>query len=185
MRVRIALAALGALTLGGCGGNGDGGNQQASASVDGEGGVGGAGGATAKTQIRPGQWEMRTEVKAITGPGVPAGAADAAKAQNTTVTTCISEEQAKNSDATTFTGKQNPNCTAEGFEANGGRISGTMTCKGENGQPGVWMAMNGTFAAERYDLDMKMKVGGPAQGMTVETRTSGRRIGECPAGTKA
>ena len=182
MRVRIALAALGALALGGCGGNGDGGDQQASASVDGE---GGAGDATAKTQIRPGQWEMRTEVKAITGPGVPAGAADAAKAQNTTILTCISEEQARNSDAKIFTGKQDPNCTSEGFEANDGRISGTMTCKGQNGQPGVSMAMNGTFAAERYDLDMKMEMGGPAQGMTVETKTSGRRIGECPAGTKA
>ncbi|QAY76174.1 DUF3617 domain-containing protein [Sphingosinicella sp. BN140058] len=182
MKLRIALAAMSVAALAGCGGGGGDkadGNQQRAA-VDGTGGISGE-----AIQVRPGQWEMRTEVKAVSGPGVPAGAVEAMKAQKTTVTTCITEEQAKTSDPKMFTGKQNPNCKAEGFKASGGKIDGTLTCKGENGQPGVTMTMAGTFEAERYDLQMKMKMGGPEQGMTIETATSGRRIGECPAGAKS
>jgi hypothetical protein len=164
MSVRTALVVAGMLSLGGCGSGG---------------------GSDTSGQIRAGQWEMRSEVKSISGPGVPAGAADMMKAQATTVTTCISEEQARTSNADIFTGKQNPNCTAEGFKASGGKIDGTLTCKAQNGQPGMAMTMAGTFAAENYDIDIKMKMSGPQEGMTIETKTLGRRIGDCPATPKA
>ena len=188
MRLAITLATA-LLALGACGGGTDKGDgnaadsRQAAADKGGNGSSGGGLAARPDVRLRPGRWEMKTSVAAINAPGMPKGVADMMKSQDTTVTTCISEEEANRSDSNIFTGKKDANCSSEGFQAKAGRLSGTVTCKGENGQGTMTMTMDGAFAPERYDVQTRMKMDGVGGGMVVESKTSGRRIGECAPGT--
>ena len=176
MTGRIAMTMAGLLALGACGGDGDrddasgeaGKARVESVAKDGE------------MRLRPGQWEMKTEIAKVSAPGMPAGAAEMMKTAPTTVTTCISEQEAN--DPNVFTGKKDPNCNTDGFSAAGGKVSGTITCAAEAGGQGkLTMAMEGEFKPDSYALETRMTTEGEGAQMTIESRTSGRRLGDCPA----
>ena len=191
--IRNSAAAAGLLALAACGGGGEGksgGNEagasdpsaNAASAADGGGNTGGT--ASAAMQLQPGQWEMTTQTVNVSIPGLPAGAADMMKTGPITVKTCITEEQAQKPSADLFAGKTAPNCKQEGFTAAGGKVNGTMTCSG--GDTGATaMKMEGQFGPTQYDITMATKTQAEGRDMTMEIRSSGRRLGECPAGAKA
>jgi hypothetical protein len=181
--IRISAMTAGLLALAACGGGGEsrnGGNE--AAAVEGSGNA--AGSESAGVQLQPGQWEMTQQTVNVSVPGMPAGAADMMKTGPITVKTCITEEQAQKPSADIFSGKTDPNCKQEGFSAEGGKVSGTVTCSGGDTGTTV-MKMDGKFGPTEYDIAMEMKTQAQGADMTMEVRSSGRRIGECPAGVKA
>ena len=127
---------------------------------------------------------MKTEVNA---PGMPAEVAAMMKSQAATATTmCISEEEANRSDANLFTGKMDKNCTTEGFEAKRGRVKGTITCNATAGEGKMTMEVDGAFKRESYEVTTRMDMQGMGgEAMKMETKVTGRRLGDCPAGAKA
>jgi hypothetical protein len=135
-------------------------------------------------QLRPGQWETTTQILSMEAPGVPAEATKAVTDEKTTVATCITPEQAAKPDASFLSGQQGANCSYSDFDMSGGKVRGRISCQNKDAPGSMTMAMSGTYAEEEYDFGMDMELRGdaPGQSMTMKARTSGRRVGECPAG---
>lgn len=135
-------------------------------------------------QLRPGQWETTTQILSMEAPGVPPEATKAVTDNKTTVATCITPEQAAKPDAAFLSGQQGADCTYSDFDMSGGKVRGRISCKNQNAPGSMTMAMSGTYAEEEYDFGMDMELRGdaPGQTMTMKARTTGRHIGECPAG---
>ena len=135
-------------------------------------------------RLRGGQWEMRTEVSRISAPGLPARVAEMMMTQPSTATRCISAREANSADAGLFTVNRDPNCSAEGVSVVGGKVRGKIACKRADGAGRMTTTVSGRLAPDRYDLETRMKSEGAGAPITIESRTTGRRIGDCPAGAE-
>ena len=185
MTGRIAMTMAGLLALGACGGGGNGDEASGNASTSERAAAGETAALGSDVRIRAGQWETRTEVTNVSAPGMPAGVAEMMKTKPVTGTSCITEEEANDSGADLFSGKKDENCDTKGFKAAGGRVSGTITCRAEDGGQGAMtMTMDGEFKPDSYALNSKMKTEGEGTAMTIESKITGRRIGDCPAESK-
>lgn len=166
----------GLLALGACGGGdkdaGDAGENAARAANSSP---------SAGVQLQPGEWEMTQHTLDISAPGMPAGAADMMKPGPVSVKTCITPEQAQKPGAELFSGETDSSCKQEGFKAAGGEVSGTVTCSGDGGGKTV-MKMDGDFSPTQFDIHMEMVVEAQGTQMTTKMRSTGKRIGDCPAG---
>ena len=134
-------------------------------------------------KIEPGQWEATNEIISASAPGVPADALKSMVGQKSTVSNCITPEQAAKPSANFLAAQQNNNCTYQDWNMDGGKMTGTMTCEG-GGMPGkVIMNMSGDYGPTAYNLDMNMNTTGLPGGMTmtIKAKTTGRRVGECTA----
>lgn len=134
----------------------------------------------ANVRISPGLWESTSEVLNVTAPNLPREVQNRMKGPSTTTRHCITPEQASRPDAN-FLATRQDNCAYRDFTMRAGRMQGTMVCSGD-GMPGETTAtMNGQYGSESYDMRMRMEMAGPADStMTIETRASGRRLGDCP-----
>ena len=130
-------------------------------------------------KITPGQWEATNEILSVSAPGMPP---DITKQmlRKTTVLNCITPEQAENPDANFLAAQKDSNCTYQDWSMENGRMSGTMTCTGEGAPGQMKMQMQGQYAPNNYSMDMTMEAGGGGMNMTIKSRTSGRRVGDCP-----
>lgn len=126
--------------------------------------------------LRPGEWELTTEVVEMNIPGLPAGVMPKEAMQKTTLKTCLKPEQTGKPDASFFSGQKNPNCTYEGFEMTAGTVKGTISCPSAQGTQK--MTLTGQYQPESYDMRMDME----SERMTMKMHTAGKRLGECPAG---
>jgi Tfp pilus assembly protein PilP len=131
-------------------------------------------------KMRPGQWEATQEILSATAPGMPAEAMRQMVGNKTTVSSCVTPEQADKPSANFLAGQKNNNCTYEDFSMENGRMTGTMTCSG-GGVPGkVVMKVAGDYSPLAYQMDMDMNIAAaPGMNMVVKARTVGRRTGEC------
>src|ERR1044072_8088929 len=140
----------------------------------------------ATVQMQPGQWETKVEVLSMDMPdmkGMPPQLAAQLREQlmkPRTVTSCMSEEDAKQGPSKAFTGDSK--CKFEKYEMSGGTIAATMVCPGPQGD--MRMQMNGNFAAETFTVEQAMDMTGPTGAMHTKARVTGKRIGDCPAGAK-
>ena len=142
-----------------------------------------AGGAAAKLQ--PGQWETKVEISDIDMPGVPPAMAKTLGetmkgAAATTVTNCITPEEAARPQGKVFGGGNSDQCRYEKFTMGGGRMEGTLVCKDADRGGSMTMTTNGTFTATSFAIDNDMKMEGGPQAMTMKARVNGKRLGECP-----
>lgn len=130
-------------------------------------------------RISPGLWESSTEVVDVTAPNLPREIQRRMKAPKSRERHCITPEQAARPDAN-FLATRQSDCTYQDFSMRDGRMQGTMICSGR-GLPGPATArMEGEYGSDRYDMRMRMEMSGPADArMTIVTRASGRRIGDC------
>jgi hypothetical protein len=131
-------------------------------------------------KMRPGQWEATNEVVSASAPGMPAEAMKGMVGQKTTVSNCVTPEQAEKPSANFLAGQKNSSCTYQDFSMDDGRMTGTMNCA-MPGMPGqTVMKMEGKYSPVAYEMDMDMNVGMPGGAkMNVKARTTGRRTGEC------
>lgn len=135
-----------------------------------------------KVQLKPGQWEGRFTVQAIDMPDAPAGMQDQMKSMmsKTAHRYCITPEQAANPSGDMFAAQDNKDCTYGGFDASGGKVQGQLSCKSQGGTMNA--TLSGTYAPERYGMDMDMKMAGGPKGttMAITARSEGKWIGpEC------
>ncbi len=132
-------------------------------------------------KIQPGQWEATNEIVSATAPGMPAGVLDQMVGQKTTVQNCITPEQAAKPSANFLAAQENSNCTYQGWSMERGRMTGTMTCEGGEMPGKMVMKMDGRYGSTSYDMNMRMETTGLPNNMsmTINARTSGRRIGDC------
>jgi hypothetical protein len=189
MRQWIGYAA--ALALAGCGGGGGGdankaagGNEGAGAEAGGnagagaEAGGGGSGGSGGSASLQPGQWEITTNVTRITVPGMPAGMSPPMPPP-TTVRACLTAAQAAQPGAGFLSGSgEAQGCTYESNSISGGRIQAVVQCN----QQGTTMrsTMTGQFTADSYEVNQQVETSAQGQNMQMESRTTGRRTGDCP-----
>lgn len=177
MRIRTSIATIGLVALAACGSSDTSkGNGSATATAP-------AGGGGTTVKLQPGEWEMTMETLKVDAPGMPPQVAAAMKKQpRATSRDCMTAEEAEGPKAEMFKGANGANCKQEGFVWSGGRIQGTTTCTGEKGVGKMSMTMAGQYSPTSMDVTMKMITEAAGTPMTIETRMTGRRIGECPAG---
>jgi hypothetical protein len=190
MTTRTAMAAAALVALAACGksgqqsqSNGSGGNGSATATAPAQGGGSAPPAAAARSRLNPGQWEVTVEMAMN---GMPADVARMMKGTKVTSRSCITPEEANRPNGNIFAGQKANGCTYQDFAVTGGRIHGTMSCAGESGRGGhMTMTMDGSYGGDSFDVRTKMDAtGGQGTAMSVDSRTVGRRIGDCPAGMK-
>jgi hypothetical protein len=176
MRIASFVTAAGLLALAACGGpdkadgNGSASKQGSAASAGGD------------VKLEPGEWEMAIETVNVSAPGLPPTVVASMKQPRVTDRTCMTQEEANRPKADMFAGSAGSNCKQEGFTWAGGRMKGTTTCTAAGGKGKVTMAMDGQYSAQSMDINMKMTTEAAGTPMTVESRMTGRRVGDCPAG---
>ncbi len=149
---------------------------------------------TSKT-INPGQWTVSTEVLSVDMPGMPAEASQMKDAMTKAMIgkknlseSCVTKEQAEKPPAEMFSGKGAASCSFDKFSIDNGEMNAIMKCAGPNGSPGsMTMKMQGQYGGDSYDISSEMTMsgmpGGPAgAAMTIKSRSTGKRTGECKAG---
>ena len=134
----------------------------------------------AKVQLKPGQWEGRFTVQDIDMPQAPADVKDQMKRvmSQTSLRYCVTPEQAANPSGEMFAAQENKNCAYRDFSAEGGKVTGQVSCKSEGGV--MTAAMSGSYAPESYAMDLDMKMEGGPNAMAMTARSEGKWIGpEC------
>ncbi|WP_066480430.1 MULTISPECIES: DUF3617 domain-containing protein [unclassified Sphingomonas] len=139
--------------------------------------------ASGAMRLNPGEWETTVEVVDIDIPGMPKGGphSDVMKVMReakTTVTNCVTPEEAENPESGVFTGS-NGQCRYERFRMGGGRIDGTLACRGKDGGGDMRMSVNGTFSDTAFALDNAMETRMGDSVMKMRAKVSGKRIGAC------
>lgn len=140
--------------------------------------------AGAPAKLQPGQWETKVEVAEIEMPGVPPAVAEQLKntmksAAATTVTNCVTPEEAERPQGKLFGGTGNE-CRYRDFTMGGGRMKGTLVCNDAARGGSMTMTTAGTFTATSFAIDNDMLMEGGPQAMTMKARVTGKRLGECP-----
>lgn len=172
MRLPVPVAAC--LLLAGCGGGGEAPANMTRDAVSAE---------VADVRVAPGQWEQRSEILSVEGPDMPRELAARLQRPRPPFSYCITPEQAAEparvSDAIA---RPQAGCAVRGFTMSGGRMEGRMVCR--EGAPGqVSTAMSGTYSPDGFDYTSRIEMPPPIGDGVVrlEVRTTGRRIGPCPA----
>jgi hypothetical protein len=131
--------------------------------------------------IQPGEWEVASAVTGVSAPNLPILARNRMIGPRGRARGCITPEQAARPDAGFLAGPGRNNCSFGDFAMTGGRITGIMRCTEPSG--GITTArMTGDYARDGYRLDMTIETPAPdGATMRIDTRTIGRRIGDCPA----
>lgn len=179
--MRHFVVAAAALSLGACGGhgganqadaaNGAAGTPMASSSPSASSSSSPSGG----LPMQPGAWEMAIQMQMPDMP--PEMRARMGRQGNFNQRVCLTAEQLSNSNRIFLAGRSDSNgthCDSTGLRIGGGRIEGSISCTGHNGQP-VRMTMNGTLGATEYELDQRIQ--GP-QG-ELASHVVARRVGDC------
>lgn len=143
-------------------------------------------------KLEPGEWEATQEILDVQMTGLPKDApANAMKqmiGQKNTIKHCITPEQAANPGADFLSAQKDAKCTYTNMDMSGGTINGAMTCGAPNNPKAVMkMTLKGTYQPASYAMAMEMESQGMQGGMAMKMKikSSGKRIGDCPAGGSA
>ena len=136
-----------------------------------------AGNEAAETvRIAPGLWEIRSAVTAARGANLPILVRDRLVGPRPTRRLCISAAQAADA---SFLAQRPGDCVQQGVRLQGGRLTGTMTCRRPGVGPGT-VSLRGAYEPARYALRMEMADRMPdGTTLRLDIVTSGRRIGDC------
>ncbi len=184
MRHAIAAAAI-SLSLASCGSGNEAGNAGAGNIAENRETAAADGGSTGSgaAAFQPGQWEVRAEVVRLdmrNVPNMPAGATPPMPPP-TTITYCMTPEQAQRPDANSLTANtRDSGCTYQNFSMGNGRIQGIVQCNTQGAQ--MRTAIDGRFTATSYEMTQQAQVTTSGITTDMEARTTGRRLGDCPAG---
>jgi hypothetical protein len=176
MRRRFAWAAAFLFAAAGCGGGG--GDDEAGGNA-GTADRNAVAADLARVQVRPGLWEVSSEVLSASQPGIPVELAERMKGPRGAARHCITPEQAARPNAA-FLGRQRTGqCNNGDFAMRDGRMAGTMTCRAPDGAE-TRVRVSGTYAPETFDMRMNVETPGFGGGtLALAVRQSGRRVGEC------
>jgi hypothetical protein len=132
-------------------------------------------------RFQPGEWETKVEVVNAEIPGVPPAMAEQmrkAMTINTSVTDCMTPEQAERPSEGLFARDQGE-CRFDRYDMRGGRIDGAMTCTSA-GEGTARITMQGSYTPTSFEMRNTVDASrGGGQAMKMESRVTGRRLGEC------
>lgn len=178
MKIATCIAAIGLASLTACGSSDKAGEKDK-----------GAPAASAPTgalvKLQPGQWEMTMQAISVDAPGLPPGIADTLKARTSTNLTCITPEEANGPKGDVFGGGKDADCKQEGFSWAGGRVQGKTTCVGKDGAGKTVVQIDGQYGGQSMDVKMNMAMEMQGKTITIASRMTGRRVGDCPAGKES
>lgn len=132
--------------------------------------------------IEPGLWRVASEVMSARGDNLPRAAKARIEAHRRSVSSCVTAAEAARPEVNFLRRQRDGHCSYRGFSLRSGRMRGRMRCTG-GGLPGaVTSEMDGRYRPDSYELTMVMTSTGMPEGanMVIETRTLGRRLGDCP-----
>lgn len=133
-----------------------------------ENGSAAAGGSSSGVAMQPGEWEMT-----MTAEGAPA-----MPPQRICVTQAMADQSAADMVSGGATTTPNGmNCDRSGISVVGGRITGSATCTGPQGNTTI--AMDGQINPTDYNIRQQITIAG----RTMSTNITARRTGECTAST--
>jgi hypothetical protein len=140
--------------------------------------AGGGGGGAVAASFAPGLWETTTVVLSMNVPNMPQGFRPPMPPA-TTVRHCLTPEQVSRPPADFMSGGgESGGCTYRDFAMANGRIRGTVQCGADGGA--MRMTMDGSFTPTRYEMNQQVETSGQGMTMNIESRTTGRRVGDCP-----
>jgi hypothetical protein len=132
-----------------------------------------------EASLKPGEWELKTEVVSIAADGMPSEIVERMKTQDVGASSiCITPGETGERIAERFAGNSSPICKNEGFVWSRGRMRGKRTCTAAGG---AWTSatMDGSFGPRTMDVRMTSEARGGDKWLKMERRTTGRRVGEC------
>jgi hypothetical protein len=138
----------------------------------------------ASIRLEPGEWELTNEITNITLADQGTAAVPMKVGMRTTTKSCITPEQVEQPQPTIFASSKDT-CTYKNFYMSRGRLVASMSCK----QPGLdgemLMTVEGDYTNTSMDVTVEMATSlvGPGD-VKVNSKISGRRLGECPAATE-
>lgn len=124
--------------------------------------------------VSPGKWTTTVTMIDVQMAGAPPAVAQAMKGRPTTMSHCITPEQARRGVRGAM--RQGSGCRFTEFVAAGGRVSSRMVCERPGGS--MIVVSTGTYTPTGYDMISKM-TGTGRMTMTMTSRTTGRRTGPC------
>jgi hypothetical protein len=130
----------------------------------------------AELKLRPGRWEVAVDMSGVAGKGVPPEVARMMESMEVKTATCLTPEEARQQKGELFNGNKDRNCSYSEFKMGGGTIRATQVCK-EDGKGSSTVAMEGSYSADSFDL--RSRIASAEAGQNMETRLTGRRVGEC------
>lgn len=156
-----------------------------------------AGCAPAPNQIQAGQWEFVIEQESIDIPGAPPEMLAMARAEVGRVSRsprCLTEEQARDF-LQLLKGGQPPNCTSSDEKYADGQVRLRVNCTAQpgpggqgGGQQGTQLSLDGNFSRTTFNTRVSEQRPNPSGAnngpVRVTTTFRGRRLGECPAGSR-
>lgn len=128
--------------------------------------------------LKPGQYEATVEMLELDIPGMPAGMAKemAKRTSAPKVTYCVTAKDAAQSVKDMIGKAQTGTCEFKKYDISGGRISTEMACKNPTGSAGT-IKTEGTITSE--GMETTGEIDFPE--MKAKTRSTFRRVGDCPA----
>lgn len=127
----------------------------------------------ADSPVTPGKWQTTTTILSMAMPGMPPGVLKSMQAKPTTLTICITPQQAA-AGPRDMISQSNGACRYRSFSAVGGRINAVMACNAGQAGPQT-IAISGSYSTAAYDITSKMRGGA----MQSSARTVGKRLGPC------
>lgn len=127
--------------------------------------------------MQPGAWQSTITMDMPDAP--PEVRAHLPANRTMTQRTCMTAETLDDANRTFLTGgsdQDGVHCDTTGMRIAGGRIEGVTVCTGPQGES-MRMTMNGTLAANRYELDQQIE--GPQGRIT--SHIVAQRVGDCTA----
>jgi hypothetical protein len=138
--------------------------------------------------LRPGEWELSTEIGEVTTTGLAPRDRERARKRARQVAAksriCITPAEANGPKTGIFASGNARNCRSEGPGWSRGRIESRTVCPRTDGTGTSEVVLSGRYSALSMDFALDMKTERPGQAATMATRVTGRRVGDCPAGRK-
>jgi Protein of unknown function (DUF3617) len=135
-------------------------------------------------ELNPGNWKNTMTMTKFEIPGAPVAMAQNAKAmlgKGQSTEACVNPAMAKAGVRDMSSSMQQGDCKMEDFKQGGGKMSGTMMCKG-SAMGDTSMKMEGSYTADKVDMTLSGEIADaklPGGKATVEMTINSARTGDC------
>lgn len=134
--------------------------------------------AVAATELKPGQWEVTTEIRDVKGLD---GGAPAMKPETLTASYCIAAGEGKKPPAALLAGLPDVKCSHDSLYLASGRINASLSCTRPDLKGKVMLSANGTFTADSFETETSLQTYLSGEGdVQASAKSKARRTGECP-----
>lgn len=128
-------------------------------------------------QLMPGQWQFVGRVTHAEIPGAPPAMLRMMMQKPTSLSMCITPEQAARDPRSVFA-KTQGRCDYKNFQMSGGKLAMVMSCRQADGGT-MDVTTTGTYSPTGYKTHSTMMSNGARGRMTMVTDGIGKRLGPC------